>query len=145
MGTLHFTLPTARGSVLPANKPPSIKRHDSPYRLDYAEWPSALQKAVGRPQRAGDGEAQNPPRRAILHRVADQHGGDGKEAEGCEGVHFGFGAASLSLLPHFGFGGFTLGIRDLAKNPVEILGLPGGPAFASNLDESRRLRAVIQA
>src|SRR5580700_2770096 len=50
-----------------------------PYGLDQSERPRALQEAVDRPQRARTPERQDKPRAAILQRIADQHGGDGKQ------------------------------------------------------------------
>src|SRR6266702_8734930 len=52
-----------------------------PDRLDEAERPGALQESVHRTERAGDGECQDEPVAAILGRIADQHHGDGEQAE----------------------------------------------------------------
>src|ERR1700722_15080584 len=67
--------------------PPTIDGDASPYRLHQAERPRALQKAVDRAQRAGRGEGENEPRAAILQRIEDQHGGDGRETEKTERTH----------------------------------------------------------
>lgn len=46
-----------------------------------------LQEAVGRPQPAGAREAQHPPGRPALERLADQHRDDGEEPEGRKHTH----------------------------------------------------------
>ena len=68
-------------------RPPFPQGHGRPDRLDQAERPGALGETIGAAERAGAGEGQGPPGGAGLHRVADQHRGDGEQAEGGQGVH----------------------------------------------------------
>ena len=65
------------------NRPrsPSPRRNRGPDRFDHAERPRSLKEAIGRAQKAGPGEAQDPPRRSFLQRIANQHQGDGDKAE----------------------------------------------------------------
>ncbi len=64
------------------------QRDQSPDRLDQPEGPGALQKAVGRAQRAGCGEAEDVDAAAWLQRIKDKHGADGEKPEGGEQVHY---------------------------------------------------------
>ena len=50
-------------------------------RLNYAERPRALEKAVEGPEGAGTQEAQDEPGAAGLDGIEDEHQGDGGEAE----------------------------------------------------------------
>src|SRR5579859_2461250 len=65
---------------------PPFERDHAPDPLDQPEGPGALQEAVGRAQPAAEGETQHPPGRPRLEGVADQHGGDGEQAEQGKGV-----------------------------------------------------------
>src|SRR4030095_2020597 len=66
---------------------PPAQRDDGPDRFDDAERPRALQEPIEGSQRARDRESEDEPRTAILERVAHEHGGYGKEAEGREAIH----------------------------------------------------------
>jgi hypothetical protein len=64
-----------------------MQSHDRPDSLHHAKRPRALQEAIDGAERAGPGERQNEPRAAIFHGIAEQHGGDGEQAEGGKCVH----------------------------------------------------------
>ena len=66
---------------------PASQSHKRPDRLYHSERPRSLQEAVGRTERTRRSECEHKPMAAILQGVADQHGGDGKQAKGSQGVH----------------------------------------------------------
>src|SRR5580658_4908858 len=72
--------------LVSAQPPPPCGDH-GPYRLDYAERPGTLHKSIDRSQRTSACERQDECRAAILKGIADQHGGDGKQAEYGKPVH----------------------------------------------------------
>ena len=59
---------------------PAPKRNQRPNRLDDAERPSALQKAVNRSGDTGAGEGEHEPRAAMLEGIEQEHGGDRQQA-----------------------------------------------------------------
>lgn len=70
-----------------ATREPPARGDDGPHSLNKAEWPSALQEAVGRAERAGHREGQNEPGTSILGGVADEHHRHREQAEQCERIH----------------------------------------------------------
>jgi hypothetical protein len=58
-----------------------------PKWLDQAKRPRALQKSIDRRKRSGDSKCQNEPRMAILERVENQHGRNGKKAKERKRIH----------------------------------------------------------
>src|ERR1700722_9550649 len=61
---------------------PAPESNGGPDCLDQAKWPSALQEAVYRPERARKGEQQHEPMATSFQRVAYKHCRDGDEATG---------------------------------------------------------------
>src|ERR1700722_9141312 len=66
---------------------PAPESNGGPDCLDQAKWPSALQEAVYRPERARKGEQQHEPMATSFQRVAYKHCRDGDEAKGRKGIH----------------------------------------------------------
>lgn len=66
---------------------PATKGNQRPGRFHKAERPSSLQEAVSRTERTRASERQHVPMAAVLQGVADQHGGDSKQAKGSKCVH----------------------------------------------------------
>jgi hypothetical protein len=64
----------------------AMQRYERPNGLHESKWPGALQKAVGRSERAYPCKSQNKPRAKILQRIASEHGGNGKKFKASEQV-----------------------------------------------------------
>jgi len=60
---------------------PAEEGDDCPDGFDKTEGPCALKEAVDRAEDTRDGEGEDEPAAAALEGVADQHAGDGEEAE----------------------------------------------------------------
>lgn len=65
----------------------AAQRDDGPHRFYDPEGPSALEKAIGRGQSTRKGKGQYEPQTALLKRIANQHGRDGKETKQGQSVH----------------------------------------------------------
>lgn len=72
-----------------AHPPPAPERHRRPYGFHNSEGPRALQKAIDRAQRAGDGESEDEPRAAFFQRVENQHRRDGEKSKRGKRFHCG--------------------------------------------------------
>ena len=74
-GTSLWRLLGRRGD---SRQPPTADGDDGPDTLDDAEWPSALEKPVERPEHTRSGESQGEQAVALLERVAHEHCRDGE-------------------------------------------------------------------
>jgi len=61
--------------------------NEGPDRLDNAERPRSLQKAVNGRERAGAGKREDEVRASILEGIEDHHGGNRDDAEQGKRVH----------------------------------------------------------
>ena len=87
-----------------ASQLPATLRHQRPYGLYYAEWPSASQESVYRRQNATSRKPKYEQCAALLKCIADHHGRYSEQAERRKGIHYlrgrrlalGFGLAMSS-------------------------------------------------
>jgi hypothetical protein len=68
---------------------PAFKRNKSPNRLNHAERPGALQKAINGRQCARHREGKHIPMAPVFKRIEDQHCRNGEQAEKSQPIRHG--------------------------------------------------------